>query len=185
MKHIKLYEGDWWDNDPNAPWNQEDTEPGEDRKIDYSQAQQKFECVALPQGESVAILRAKPGVEPSGLWVLNIEIEGVDEDYKLRLDYGGDYDPEYELDDVAVVNYATDIYNDPQDSMSAEDWLNSESRLTPLSSPEVRDEAISMLEYYLKPGYGRTPSTSKNKSDSIKMVIHMLEKIKFDDEAPY
>jgi hypothetical protein len=34
MKHVKLYEGDWWDNDPNAPWNQDDIEPREDREID-------------------------------------------------------------------------------------------------------------------------------------------------------
>jgi hypothetical protein len=183
MKHVKLYEGDWWDNDPNAPWNQEDIEPREDREIDHKDSDLKFECVALPQGAAVAILEAKPGVEPAGLWVINIEEVG--DEYKLELRYGEDDDPEYELDEVAVVNYATDIYNDPQDSMSAEDWLDGASWLTPLSSPEVRDEAISILEYSLKPGYGRTTSPDKNKSDSIRMAIHMLEKIKFDDEAPY
>jgi hypothetical protein len=183
MKHIKVYEGDWWDNDPNAPWNQDDIEPREDREIDYKDSDLKFECVSLPQGGSVAILKAKPGVEPSGLWVINIE--EVDEDYKLKLSYGEDDDPEYELDEVAVVNYATDIYNDPQDSMSAEDWLDGSSWLTPLSSPEVRDEAISLLEYSLKPGYGRAFTADKSKTDSIKMAIHILDGIKFDDETPY
>ena len=183
MKHVKLYEGDWWDNDPNAPWNQEDIEPSEDREIDHKESDLKFECVALPEGGSVAILKAKPGVEPAGLWVLNIE--EVDEDYKLRLSYGEDADDEFELDDVAVVNYATDIYNDPQDSMSNEDWLDGASLLTPLSSPEVRDEAISLLEYSLKPGYGRSSSSDRNKKDSIKMAIHMLDGIKFEDETPY
>ena len=183
MKHIKLYEGDWWDNDPNAPWNQEDLEPSEYREIDYSQAQQKFECVALPRGASVAILRAKPGVEPAGLWVVNIEEVG--DEYKLELRYGEDDDPEYELDDVAVVNYATDLYNDPQESMSAEDWLDGESSLTPLSSPEMRDEVISLLEGSLKPGYWISSPTDKNRRDSIRMTIHMLDGLKFEDEAPY
>lgn len=183
MKHIKLYEGDYWDNDPNAPWNQEDIEPREDREIDYPQAEQKFECVALPRGAAVAILRAKPGVEPAGLWILNIE--EVDEDYKLKLSYGEDDDQEFVLDDVAVVNYATDIYNDPQDSMSAEDWVDGASLLTPLSSPEVRDEAISLLEDSLKPGYGKNSPTNKDRNDSIRMAIHMLDGIKFEDEAPY
>ena len=183
MKHLKTYEGDYWDNDPSAPWNQDYREPDEDREIEHKESEQKFECVSLPEGASVAILEAKPGVEPAGLWVLNIE--DIDDDYKLRLSYGEDADDEYELDDVAVVNYATDIYNDPQDSMSAEDWLDGSSLLTPLSSPEVRDEAIDYLEHSLKPGYGRTTSSDKNKRDSIRMAIHMLDGIKFDDETPY
>ena len=183
MKHVKLYEGDWWDNDPNAPWNQDDIEPREDREIDYSQAEQKFECVSLPQGAAVAILEAKPGVEPAGLWVINIEEVG--DEYKLELRYGEDDDPEFELDEVAVVNYATDLYNSPEESTSNEDWLDGSAWLTPLSTSEVRDEAISLLEYSLKPGYGRTTSPDKNKRDSIKMAIHMLDGLKFDDETPY
>jgi hypothetical protein len=181
MKHVKLYEGDWWDKDPNAPWNQEDIEPSESREIDHKVSNQKFEYVALPQ-EPLAILKAKPGVLPAGLWVLNAEEVG--DEYKLELRYGEDDDPEFELDDVALVNYATDLYNDPQVSTSNEDWLDGVGYLTPLSSPEVRDEAIRILEYSLKPGYGSSTSPDKNKRDSIKMGIHMLDGIKFND-APY
>lgn len=183
MKHLQVYEGDWWDNDPNAPWNQDDREPDVDRDIDHKDADLKFECVSLPEEAAVAILKAKPGVEPAGLWVLNIE--DIDDDYKRRLIWGEDVDDEYEIDEVAVVNYATDIYNDPADSMSAEDWLDGASLLTPLSSPEVRDEAIDYLEHSLKPGYGRIATSDKNRRDSIRMAIHMLDGIKFEDETPY
>lgn len=34
LKSFKLFEGDWWDSDPNAPWNQEDP-PDPTRRIDW------------------------------------------------------------------------------------------------------------------------------------------------------
>jgi hypothetical protein len=183
MKHLQVYEGDWWDNDPNAPWNQDDREPDEFREIEIRTADQKFECVALPEGGGLAILKAKPGVEPAGLWVTNLD--GLESEYQLRLSYGEDDDYDYETDEVAVVNYATDLYNNTEETMSSEDWLDGATYLTPLSSPEIRDDAISLLEGSLRPGYGRPVNPDKTKSDSIRMAIHMLEKIKFDDETPY
>lgn len=184
MKHLQVYEGDWWDNDPNAPWNQDDREPDEYREIDQKESDLKFECVSLPEGSHIAILKAKPGVEPAGLWV--VHLDNLENEYKLRLSWGDDVDDEYQIDDVAVVNYATDIYNDSKDSMSNEDWLDGESSLTPLSSAEVRDSVIQDLEYDLKPGYGMTTASyDKSRRDSIRMAIYMLDNLKYEDEAPY
>lgn len=34
LKSFKLFEGDWWDSDPDAPWNQEDP-PEPTRRVDW------------------------------------------------------------------------------------------------------------------------------------------------------
>ena len=69
MKYLKtfnLYEGDWWDSDPSAPWNApEDPEPVAD--IEYPEARRDFVVLGTPGDD--AILKKK---SDGTLWVMDV-----------------------------------------------------------------------------------------------------------------
>lgn len=76
LKSFKLYEGDPWDNDPRAPWNQPD-DPDPIARREYSESQRDFVVLAIPGDD--ALLKKK---SDGSLWVLDTtDIEDDYEDY--------------------------------------------------------------------------------------------------------
>lgn len=129
MKHLKpfnhrlLNEGDWWDNDPSAPWNApEDPEPEAD--VDYTTAQQAFElAIECPD---TTILRLKGD---RSLWALNTMDLTEEDDFEpyIWFFYNSDGDKE-RYDDLlgeSYVNYSTDVYNEKkgyEGDAALEEW---------------------------------------------------------------
>lgn len=111
MKHLKpfdqgLREGDWWDNDPSAPWNApEDPEP--EAEVDYTEAQQDF--TFLIHCPDTALLKLK---RDGSLWTLNtVDLED-EEDFKsyiYYIDVDGDKERFEDMMEYSYVNYATDV----------------------------------------------------------------------------
>jgi hypothetical protein len=166
-----VFESDWWDNDPNAPWNQEDREPEESMDIEYRPEDQLFKTLYIVNW--TAILEGKTP-ETKGHWVMRLD--EIPDDYKLRLDYGDDV--EYEISDDSVANYATDIYKESKESKTSNDYVDGESILAPLDTQEILDTAIDELEYYLAPGYRfGQGQRAKDKREAIRKVIFFLERL--------
>jgi len=79
LKSFKLYEGDWWDNDSNAPWNRPD-DPDPIAGKEYSEVQRDFVTLATPGDD--AILKKK---SDGSLWVL--DTTDIADDYDDYLYY--------------------------------------------------------------------------------------------------
>lgn len=171
-----LFEGDWWDNDPNAPWNREDREPEESMGIQYSPDQQAFKV--LHHVDWLAVLEAKGSTTPKGYWVVALDDLGDKDEYKLRLDYGDDV--EYEVTSDSVANYATDLYHDQTQTKTSADFVDGETFLAPLDSTEIVDDVIDSLENSLAPGYSTFNPSSANraKKEQIRKAIFFLEGIR-------
>jgi hypothetical protein len=84
LKPFKLYEGDWWDNDPSAPWNQPDG-PEPTAYTEYPESKRDFVVLGIP-GDN-AVLRKK---SDGSLWVL--DVTDISDDY-------GDYLYQHVVDD--------------------------------------------------------------------------------------
>lgn len=169
-----LYEGDWWDNDPSAPWNQDDREPDESMEIDYPASKQLFDV--LHQAGWIGILKGKGPVK--GYWVVNLE--DVPEEYQLRLEYDEDT-VEYEVTSDSVANYATDLYENPEESKSSEDFEDGATLIAPLDTQAAIDTAVSDLETALAPGYReKSPygfRDDKGRKDALRRAIYFLERL--------
>lgn len=174
-----LYEGDWWDNDPSAPWNQDDREPDESMEIEYKPEQQLFELVREAAGW-LGILKGK-GPEVKGYWVVNLD--EIPEEYKLRLDYGDDAEVEFEVTDDTIANYATDLYKEAKpEERTSQAWLDDGTLIAPLDTQEVIDDVIDKIEYALAPGYRDRgeywrPAARETKAN-MKAAIFFLERLK-------
>ncbi len=79
LKSFKLYEGDWWDNDSNAPWNRPD-DPDPIAGREYSEAQRDFVVLGIPGDD--ALLKKK---SDGSLWVL--DTTDIADDYDDYLYY--------------------------------------------------------------------------------------------------
>ena len=118
LKSFSLYEGDWWDGDPNAPWNRpEDPEPV--AAIEYSEAQRDFVVLATPGDEGV-LKRKSDGT----LWIL--DATDIQDDYEDYLYYYPERDDEreraegYEEEEYASI--ATDLFKGNNYKEGKEAW---------------------------------------------------------------
>jgi hypothetical protein len=180
LKNLKTFkdlnEGDWWDNDPNAPWNQDDQEPEEYMEIEYKPEQQLFDLVA--HAGWLGILKGKSPVE--GYWVINLD--EVPDEYQLVFDWGEDAEKEYNVTEDSIVNYATDLYKDSAQVNTPEGWEDGESLLAPLADQAIVDDVIDSIESSLAPGYQeryRAGYSAEQKSE-MRRALHVLSKLKFD-----
>lgn len=181
MKNLKTFkdlnEGDWWDNDPSAPWNQDDREPQESMEIEYKKHEQLFELVT--EAAWMGILKGKSPVE--GYWVINLE--DVPQEYQLVYDWGDEEDREYMNTEDTIVNYATDLYKDPAEVKTPEAWEDGDALLAPLSNASVVDYVMDDIETALAPGYRDTLSRSSYNEEAkggMRHALHLLGKLKFD-----
>ena len=109
MKHLKPFsvnEGDWWDNDPSAPWNAPD-DPEPEAEVDYTAAQQDF--TFLVHCPDTALLKLK---SDGSIWALNtVDLED-EEDFEPYVYYwyneDGDKEAFEDMMEYSYVNYATD-----------------------------------------------------------------------------
>ena len=173
LKSFKLYEGDWWDNDPSAPWNQpEDPEPVAD--IEYPEAKRDFVTLATPGDEGV--LKRK---SDNSLWILDAtDIADDYEDYMYY--YPGGEDGEREraegFEDVEYASIATYALkaNDHLEGKGAWDERDGTVRLFKIDL-ELAEELIEdYVNYSRKRDRKYTLSTSR--MDEYKMAASILSK---------
>jgi hypothetical protein len=151
LKSFKLYEGDWWDNDPSAPWNQPDA-PEPTAYIEYPEAKRDFITLATPS--DTAILKRK---SDGSLWIMDTtDIEEDHKDYLYYTPIGEDEEERaegYENEEYASI--ATDILKDHGYHEGKEAWedrvnLNRLFKLT----PELAEDLIEEFVLYSKPRAG-------------------------------
>ena len=143
MKNLKpfsdhLNEGDWWDNDPSAPWNQPDPEDPE-AVVDYPKNQQLFEIAAYVP-DNYAILKKK---DDGSLWVLDardlLDAGGDFDDYIFYVHYEDEIQEAEDMEDESYLNIATDLYKEKKfvDDPGADaiDEADGEERLFRLTEP--------------------------------------------------
>ena len=147
MRNLKTFkdlnEGDWWDSDPSAPWNQpEDPEPVAD--IEYPEAKRDFITLATPS--DTAILKKK---SDGSLWCL--DTTDIEEDHSDYLYYyrGGERAEGYEEEEYASI--ATGLFkgNNYKEGKEAWDDRDVVDRLFKLT-PELDEELIEEFVLYTK-----------------------------------
>jgi len=151
LKSFKVYEGDWWDNDPSAPWNApEDPEP--DAYIEYPEAKRDFITLAMPS--DMAILKKK---SDGSLWILDTtDIEEDHSDYLYYYRGGEDDDSEraegYEDEEYASI--ATDMFKEGGYKEGKEAWDDRDGDRLFKLTPELAEEFIEEFVSYSKPRSG-------------------------------
>ncbi len=123
LKPFKVYEGDWWDNDPSAPWNQPDP-PEPEAGIEYTEAQREFKVLAI--AIDLAILRKK---NDNSMWVLDVtDIADYEEfqDYIYYFDTGDGRERYEDYEEDEYGNIATDLFKDNKWAEGKEAWDNRE-----------------------------------------------------------
>ena len=153
LKPFKVNEGDWWDNDPSAPWNApEDPEP--EAYTEYPEAKRDFVTLATPS--DTAILKKK---SDGSLWCLDTtDIEEDHSDYLYYYRGGEDDDSEraegYEEEEYASI--ATDLFKGNNYKEGKEAWDDRDGVLDRLFklTPELAEELIADFVLYSKPRSG-------------------------------
>jgi hypothetical protein len=153
LKPFKVYEGDWWDNDPSAPWNApEDPEP--EAYTEYPEAKRDFVTLATPS--DTAILKRK---SDGSLWCLDTtDIEEDHSDYLYYYRGGEDDDSEraegYEDEEYASI--ATDLFKGNNYKEGKEAWDDRDGVLDRLFklTPDLAEELIADFVLYSKPRAG-------------------------------
>ena len=177
LKTFKLYEGDWWDNDPSAPWNQDDrvAEPVAD--IEYTESQRTFVVLGIPGYGSEALLKKK---SDNSLWIM--DCEDLQDDYEDYLYYqaGGEDDPRERSEGNEEEEYAsiaTDIFkaNEYLEGKEAWDEKDGTVRLFKID----QDLAESLIEEYAgnsRVRAGRTWNPKPNVMAEYKKAASILAK---------
>jgi hypothetical protein len=157
LKTFKLYEGDPWDNDPSAPWNQpEDPDPVAD--IEYPEARRDFVVLGTPGDD--CILKKK---DDGTLWILDAtDIESDYEDYLYYFPtiYGRERAEGYEEDEYACI--ATDILKANEHLEGKEAWDNNDGERLFKIDLELAEALIEDYIDYSRAREGRryNPSTA-------------------------
>jgi hypothetical protein len=173
MKNIKNIKDwlneDWDDNNPNAPWNQEDREVIEDSKISYPESQQKFSNVYVIPAHQ-ALLKDKDG----SFWYG--ELWGEYPDDYLTYYNRGDPDEDSEFTDESWNNVATDLIKDDRYIKTLEEYENGEGDedilLLKIDTPEIKEFILDKLETILT----KPAKRSNNDIRDIKNAIGILHK---------
>jgi hypothetical protein len=128
MKNLKPYsmlkEGDPWDNDPSAPWNQPD-DPEPEAQIEYKTGDQPFSIVA-----SVPDLTLLKKKSDGSLWVLDtmdlLDTGGDYEDYIYYYEIDDEMEKAENMDDESYLNILVDLYKERKysDEATGESWEN-------------------------------------------------------------
>ena len=174
MKYLKtfnLYEGDWWDSDPSAPWNApEDPEPVAD--IEYSEAQRDFVALATPGDD--AILKKK---SDGSLWVL--DTTDISDDYEDYLYYYPERDDDEREraegnEEEEYASIATDLFKENNFLEGKEARDNKDGERLFKIDLELAEELIEDYVNYSKPRGRSYYSTSM--MDEYKRAASILSK---------
>ncbi len=150
LKPFKLSEGDWWDNDPSAPWNQDYQEP--EARITYTEAQMLF-SVLLVAGDSAIMKKKSDG----SMWVLDVtDIEDYEEfeDYLYYYEIGDDRQRAEEYVEEEYEAIATDLFKENKWKEGKEAWDNRDSERLFKIDLELAEKLIHFYTKYSKPRTG-------------------------------
>lgn len=171
LKTFKLYEGDHWDNDPSAPWNQsEDQDPVAD--IEYSEAQRDFVVLGIP-GDDCILKRKSDGT----FWILDAtDLEDGYEDYLYYyiLDDGNERAEGYEDEECATI--ATDLLRGNEYLEGREAWENRDGERLFRIDPELAETLIEDYVSYSKAREGRRYNPSPSAMEEYKKAASLLSK---------
>jgi hypothetical protein len=172
LKSFKLYEGDWWDNDPSAPWNQpEDPEPVAD--IEYPEAKRDFVVLGTPGDD--AILKKK---SDGSLWVMDVtDVAHEYVDYMYFYPGGEDDDRERAEgnEEEEYASIATDLFKENNFLEGKEAWDNKDGERLFKIDLEMAETLIEdYVNYSRKRDRKYTLSTSR--MDEYKMAASILSK---------
>jgi len=130
IKPFKLFEGDPWDNDPNAPWNQKD-EPEPEREIDWidrkgSEKLIKYTMEIFEVGDCAIVKK----ISNSKLYVVNTEGLEFEEDFEAyRLKHGYDDDENdfvpLKKDSDSIIAWLSDHEHDKAGSIGSKGSVKS------------------------------------------------------------
>lgn len=172
LKSFKLYEGDHWDNDPSAPWNQPDN-PDPVAGTEYSEAQRDFVVLGIP-GDDCILKRKSDGT----FWVLNVmDLEDEYEDflYYYILDDENERAEGYEEEEYATI--ATYLLKDNEYLEGKEAWedMDGTVRLFRID-PELAEKLIEDYVSYSKAREGRRYNPSSSDMEEYKRSASLLSK---------
>jgi hypothetical protein len=147
LKPFKVYEGDWWDNDPRAPWNQPDP-PEPEAYIEYPEAKRDFITLATPP--DLAILKKK---SDGSLWILDTtDIEEDQSDYLYYISWDEDEkerSEDYEEEEYSSI--APDMFKEGGYKEGKEAWDNRDGDRLFKLTPELAEELIEEFVKYSRP----------------------------------
>lgn len=179
LKPFRVNEGDWWDNDPSAPWNQPEP-PEPEARIDYPEAKQDFKTLAIASDS--AILRKK---SDGSMWVLDVtDIEDYEEfeDYIFRYPVDDDEWERYEdMKDEESANISTDLFKENKWAEGKEAWDNrdvagtEDVRLFKIDL-ELAEELIHGFVKYSKPRAGARWNPSQEQMKANRLAANLLSK---------
>lgn len=173
LKPFSLYEGDWWDGDPNAPWNRSE-DPEAVARREYSEAQRDFVVLAIP-GDDALLKKKSDGT----LWILDAtDIQDDYGDYLYYYPERDDYEREraegFEDDEYACI--ATDILkaNEHLEGKGAWDERDGTVRLFKIDL-ELAEKLIEDYVNYSR-RRDRRYALSTSKMDEYKKAASILSK---------
>ena len=172
LKPFKLYEGDPWDNDPRAPWNQPD-DPDPVAEIEYPEARRDFTVLGTPGDD--CILRKK---SDGTLWLLDAtDIESDHDEYLYYIQIGDD-DREraegYEDDEYACI--ATDLFGDNEHLEGKEAWDNRDGERLFKIDLELAEELIGDYVNYSRAREDRRYNPNPSVMAEYKRAASILSK---------
>jgi hypothetical protein len=149
LKTFKLYEGDWWDNDPSAPWNQPDA-PEPEAYIEYPESKRDFKALVI--ASDTAILKKK---SDGSMWMLDITDIAEEEEFEDYLYYFETEDGRERYEDAEeeeCESIATDIFKENRWAEGKEAWddRNEGDRLFKIDLG-LAEELIHDFASYSKP----------------------------------
>jgi len=174
LKSFKVYEGDWWDSDPSAPWNQDDREAEPVADIEYTESQRAFVVLGTP-GDDCILKRKSDGT----LWVMDVT-DAAHEYYEYMYHYPGGEDDDWERaegnEEEEYASIATDLFKENNFLEGKEAWDNKDDeRLFKIDLPLAEfliDEYVS----YSKAREGRRYNPSSSDMEEYKRSASLLSK---------
>ncbi len=174
LKTFKVYEGDWWDNDPSAPWNQPDP-PEPEAGISYTEAQQDFKTLVIASDS--AILRKKGD---GTMWVLEVTDIQYDEDFTDYLHYydvGDDETERFEgMEEDEYASIATDLFKENKWKEGKEAWDNRDAERLFKIDLELAEELIHDFVEYSKPRTNRAWRPNQTQMKENRLAANLLSK---------
>jgi hypothetical protein len=173
LKSFKLYEGDWWDNDPSAPWNQDDREAEPVADIEYSESQRAFVVLGTPGDD--AILKKK---SDGSLWLMDVtDVAHEYVDYMYFYPGGEDDDRERAEgnEEEEYASIATDLFKENNFLEGKEAWENRDAeRLFKIDQDLAEYLIDEYVNYSRQRDRRHAPSTSN--MEEYKMAASILSK---------
>lgn len=174
LKQFKVYEGDWWDSDPSAPWNApEDPEPT--ARIEYTEAQREFKMLVVASDS--AILKKK---SDGSMWVMDItDISDYEEfeDYLYYYDDGEDRERYEGAEEDEYANIATDLFKENKWAEGKEAWedRDGEMRLFKIDLG-LAEELIHDFVKYSRPRAGAIWRPNQEQMKANRLAASILSK---------